>query len=186
MVNQRTYKMVAAALFAVVLASCAPDAATRPEPAQANAALVGGTIGTVTGVVTGTVDYVAPQLLACKVTKSYTASRVIGPSGGTIAVGPHTFIVPPGALGSNVTITASAPAGSQVIVNFQPEGLRFAAPAALTLSYRDCSLTQQLLLKVGYVSDQLKILSLVNSANNVFTRTVTGKIDHFSGYAIVF
>ena len=193
MFNPRTFaKLGSAFLFAVVV-SCAPDTPTQPAASRASASLVGdlggtvdGVVGTTGGAVGGVVAVVAPQLLVCPTSKSYSSTKTIGRYGGTINVGPHTFTVPAGALDSSVKITASAPAGDYVKVDFQPQGLRFAKSASLSLSYRECGLVEGLLLKVAYVSDQQKILELVGSSNSILNQTVTGKIDHFSGYAIAF
>jgi len=184
MLNLRTLAKLAPALLLGVAVSCSPDTPTQPAAPRASASLVDGLVGTVGGTVGGVAGSVAPQLLACPVSQSYTASRVIGPAGGVIKVGPHTFVVPAGALASNVTITATAPAGNYVVVDFKPQGLRFALPTALTLSYQNCGLVQGLLLGVAYVDDSRSILEFVTSSNNIFTRTITGKVDHFSGYAV--
>jgi len=193
MVKLRALMKLALSLFVVALASCAPDSPTQPAAPRPNASLVDGLIGTVDGVVGttggavgGVIAVVAPQLLVCPTSKSYSSTKTIGRYGGTINVGPHTFTVPAGALDSSVKITASAPAGDYVKVDFQPQGLRFAKSASLSLSYRECGLVEGLLLKVAYVSDQQKILELVGSSNSILNQTVTGKIDHFSGYAIAF
>jgi len=183
MLNPRTFAKLATALLLAVVASCSPDAPTQPAAPQANASLIDGVVGTTGGAVGGTIGTVAPQLLVCPTTKSYSSSKVIGSAGGAIKVGPHTFTVPAGALASNVKITATAPAGDFVNVEFQPQGLRFAKSAQLALSYRECGLAEGLLLRVAYVVDG-RILELVGSSNSVLTQTVTGKVDHFSGYAI--
>jgi hypothetical protein len=184
MVNLRTLAKLVCPMLVVVLASCSPDTPTQPQAPQASASLVDGLVGTVGGTVGSTVGSVAPKLLACPTTQSYTATQVIGPLGGVMKVGPHAFVVPPGALASDVKITATAPAGDYAVVDFQPQGLRFAKPTSLTLSYSNCGLVQGLLLRVAYVGDNRSILELVQSSNNVFSRTVSGRVDHFSGYAI--
>jgi len=74
-----------------------------------------------------------------------------------------------------------------VVVDFQPQGLRFAKSTTLSLSYRDCGLVQGLLLKTAYVDDNRGILEILSSSkNNALARTLTSKVDHFSGYAIAF
>ena len=125
-------------------------------------------------------------LLSCNVTTSYSASKTIGTGGGTLRVGPHTLVVPAGALASNVTITATAPRGRTVEVHFEPEGLRFSKPAPLTMRYSSCGLVNGLLLKVVYVDDdrQRRILEILPSLPNLLSRTVTAPLGHFSNYAL--
>ena len=192
MVNLRTLAKLVCPMLVAVLASCSPDAPTQPRAPQASASLVDGLTGTVDGVVGttggaigGVIGSVAPSLLVCPTANSYTSTKLIGPAGGVIRVGPHTFTVPTGALAASVKITATAPAGNYVNVEFQPEGLRFAKSAQLALSYRECGFVEGLLLRVAYV-DEGRILELVGSSNSILTQTVTGKVDHFSGYAIAF
>ena len=181
-------RKIASHCTAFVLAgalACAPDAPTQPP--TANLDLVGGVASGVTGVVSGTTEVLGSTvhgLLACKVTKSYSSSARIGSAGGMLRVGPHTLVVPRGALASSVTITANAPTGDNVTVHFEPEGLHFSKPSALTLSYSQCDVVNGLLLKVVYVDDDLNILETLLSVPNLFDRSVTGKVNHFSNYAL--
>ena len=70
-------------------------------------------------------------------------------------------------------------------VHFQPAGLQFRAPAALTMSYANCSLLGKLLPKrIAYTTDNLSILSYLLSLDNLFSKYVTGKLNHFSSYVI--
>ena len=106
-------------------------------------------------------------------------------AGGTLQVGPHLLWVPPGALDRNVTITATAPSSSTRSVEFSPEGLQFEESAWLTMSYSGCDLLGTLLPKrIAYTDDLLSILYYLLSFDSIWTRTVTGKVDHFSKYAV--
>lgn len=124
-------------------------------------------------------------LLKCNPMPAYTASQVIGPAGGVMRIGPHTFSVPAGALSSNVRISADAPHDNVNRVVFQPEGLTFATPASLTMSYSNCNLLGSLLPKhIAYINDDQNILYELLSVDNLLTQKVTGQVNHFSDYAI--
>ena len=124
-------------------------------------------------------------LLSCPVATTESAVATIGPEGGTLTVGPHSLRIPAGALESDVTISAEAPAGSVVSIVLQPEGLQFETPALLTLSYAECGALRALLLKrIAYTDDALTILSFIPSWDNLLARRVTGRLDHFSTYAV--
>ena len=159
---------------ALAVASCAEHTPTSPA-ARANAPeadLIGGLLQK-----TG--------LLSCRPMPAAYASQTIGTSGGVIHVGPHTFSVPAGALDHSVTITAYVPSDNYNRVEFGPSGLQFAVPASLTMSYANCNLLGYLLPKhIAYVDDDLNILYLLQSIDNIFTQQVTGKVDHFSEYAM--
>lgn len=166
------FAALGAASFA--LASCG-DSPASPTPlpiAQAqNASQDAG--GSLTG------------LVACTPLTADSVAQVIGPAGGTISVGPHSFTVPPGALDSAVTITAVAPSTANNVVVFQPTGLTFNTPATLTLSYANCGpLTHILPTRVAYVDNLLNILSYLPSISNGFSQSVSGQVQHFSDYAV--
>src|SRR6185503_1789162 len=112
-------------------------------------------------------------------------TKTIGIAGGTITVGPHRLVIPAGALSRSVTITAVAPSGNVNVIHFQPEGLQFAKPAVLTMSYANCGLLNKLLPKrIAYVDDRLNILEYLLSLDLLNFKTVTGTVQHFSGYAV--
>jgi hypothetical protein len=124
-------------------------------------------------------------LLACSPLPEARGSATIGPAGGFLRVGPHTLVVPRGALSAPVEITAVAPSGRVNHVEFQPHGLEFDRPAALTMSYANCNLLGSLLPKrIAYVDDRFNVLEFLLSLDNFWTKRVTGRVDHFSDYVL--
>jgi len=171
---KRARPVLAAVVLAVVsVLSCTEPTAPR-TPATPESSLVGSLLGSL-------------QLLSCSPLPYDSASQTIGPAGGVLHVGPHTLLVPAGALDSAVTITGVAPSGTVRLVRFQPEGLTFDRAASLTLSYSNCSLVSTLLPKrVVYTNDAMDIVEALLSLDNIFSRKVTGQVRHFSGYAVAF
>src|SRR5207253_7631351 len=98
----------------------------------------------------------------------------IGPLGGTSSAGPPWLAVPPGALLRPTAITMTAPTGQGVnAVKFKPVGLQFLAPAALNMSYANCSLLGILLPKrIAYTDDNLNIISYLLSLDNLLAKRV--------------
>lgn len=178
-------RITGAAALAATLVSCTDSPSAPPAP---NPSLLGGVVGTVTGTtttLTGSLGNLLNGLVACQVRETERGSATIGRYGGVVRVGPHTLHVPAGALDRDVTISAVAPAGDFVKVELQPEGLRFARPTALTLSYRDCGLLGNLRYTLVYLGDDDRtVLEILPSVANLLTRSVTGRLDHFSNYAI--
>jgi hypothetical protein len=172
--------------LALTLAACStdvgPSAPGAPDVTAAQPANdllgVGGTLSGVTGTVSNLLLY------RCPTDGFGSVTELVGPAGGTIKVGPHSLIIPAGALSGNVAITATAPAGQYVRVDFQPQGLRFRTAATLRLSYAHCEGLPPLLPKVAYVNDLLSILEVLPSLNDLANERVTAKVRHFSGYAI--
>ncbi|PYP60957.1 MAG: hypothetical protein DMD44_00545, partial [Gemmatimonadetes bacterium] len=127
----------------------------------------------------------ATGLLSCTPMPTASATRTVGSAGGVIRIGPHTLSIPAGALAAPVTITATAPSDNVNRVRLRPEGLVFRRSATLTMSYGNCNLLGRILPKrVAYTDDALNILSYVLSLDNLYSQYVTGRLNHFSNYAI--
>ena len=127
------------------------------------------------------------DLLPCRPAAYDSVVRTVGTSGGTIHAGANTLTIPPGALDSNTTITAVVPSDPFALIRFQPQGLTFARPARLTMSYAACPLAGLLTrLRVVYTNDAHSILEVEPSFLNPLAQTVTGRIGHFSGYAVAY
>lgn len=124
-------------------------------------------------------------LLSCSPLPEARSGATIGPAGGVLRIGPHTLIVPRGALRVPVEITAHAPSGRVNHVEFQPHGLEFERPAALTMSYANCDLLGSLVPKrIAYVDDRFNVLEFLLSLDNLWMKRVTGRVDHFSDYVL--
>lgn len=158
--------------FAVIAVSCADPTTPMPQQSWVNGDLIGG-LGQLTG------------LLKCTPLPYDSVTQTIGPAGGVMQVGPHTFTVPAGVLDTDVTITAVTPSDTINRIQFQPEGLVFNDYTTLRMSYANCNLLGSLAPKrIAYVAPDLSILEYLPSLDNIFTQTVRGKVQHFSEYAI--
>jgi len=127
----------------------------------------------------------ATGLVRCTPLAPDSVSQTIGPLGGALAVGPHRLFIPPGALDAPVEITAVVPADTVNRIRFEPQGLTFNRSASLTMSYANCgALTSLVPKQIAYTGDALTILELLPSVDILFARVVTGRLQHFSDYAI--
>jgi hypothetical protein len=144
-----------------------------PELQAPNPSLIGGLLS-------------ATGLLKCSDLPYASNTATIGSAGGVLNVGPHTLSIPAGALASPVTITGEIVTGRKVnAVHFEPDGLRFSRSASLTMSYANCNLLGSLAPKrIAYVSGGLDILYYLLSIDNLLAKKVTGRVDHFSDYAV--
>jgi hypothetical protein len=123
------------------------------------------------------------HLLSCSPQPYVSRTQVVGTNGGTINIGTHKLVIPAGALSREHTIRAEQVTYRVNSVRFSPEGLSFAKPARLTLSYANCS-PLLLLKRVVYTDELLRILELIPSLDNILAQTVSGNIRHFSRYAV--
>jgi hypothetical protein len=170
--------MKAVRLLAVLLAACLVVSSCGEPPASPavpapQADLIGALLQP-TGI------------LKCSDLPSDSDTETIGPAGGKLTAGPHTLVIPAGALDEPTKITMSVRTGSGVnAVHFEPEGLRFDRSAALTMSYANCDLLGKLLPKrIAYTSSAFDVISYLLSVDNLWTKRVTGRLDHFSDYAV--
>ena len=188
----RVTSVAVAALLVMFSVSCSSDSLPTGPSNQANQPQVDPLLGLpLEGILDGIGGATGSlgQLLICKPQQYAYDSKVIGPWGGMLRVGQHTFYVPPGALDSYVRITAEAPEGTSVSVRFKPEGLKFDSrhEPVLTLDYSNCGLVRNLLPKrVAYTDERLSILSILESFDNIFTQRVSARIEHFSRYAVAY
>jgi len=131
-----------------------------------------------------------------------SVSKVFGPKGDTLQVGPHILWIDALVLSDTVTITAVAPAGTVRWVRFQPSGLRFPPSAAdlangmtagalLYTNYKDCGVPTGDTPRIAQVSDSLAILGYLQTWSKVKRNSwsqaqqyVAGLLPHFSNYAI--
>jgi hypothetical protein len=125
--------------------------------------------------------------LRCAPLGGVTSRKVITPGvWDTLLVGPHRLIFQPGSLRSTTLITATGSADSTRSVTFGPEGLKFQAGRAprLQLSVQGCtSLTTR--MSIVYTDDNLLVLKEQKpSVVDLFAKTVSANISHFSRYAV--
>lgn len=124
-------------------------------------------------------------LLKCSPLPADSESQVIGPDGGTLTVGPHTLTVPPGALSAPTLITGVIQPDTVNAIRFSPQGLVFQQPTQLVMSYANCPVLGSLTPKrIAYTTDDLQILQIIPSLDNILNQTVTGQVSHFSQYAV--
>lgn len=173
MTSMKALRLLVVALIVYGCSERALPSAPPSTPPPPQASLIGDLLG-------------ATALLQCSELPAASATRTIGSAGGTIQVGPHTLTVPAGSLSAPVVITGEVLTGYGVnVVRFRPAGLQFQRAAYLTMSYANCNLLGLLLPKqVAYVGDDLSILSYLLSLDNLLASKVTGKVNHFSNYAV--
>jgi hypothetical protein len=209
--HQRTFKLAALAIGLAGFAtgcgdgpnpvgpdSVAPSSvATRPDTTMQASPLQLGpmTIGS-SSTTSGTQVTVLQRTVA--LSQDVTATRTIGLLGGVIALPSAglTFIVPPGAVLRNTSITVTAPAGKLVAYTFAPHGLKFLVPALATVDLRNTTAygdsTLLSALQAGYFTDDLSGAQLTGvvtvqdllSLQVQLGSTAVFDVPHFSGYLL--
>lgn len=123
------------------------------------------------------------SLLACEAQPYAVETGLIGGDGGQLMVGDHKLTILPGALSADVQIVMEQIEGTVNSVRLSPEGLHFAIPAILSLSYKNCPPVWHS-KRIVYTDESLTILEVMRSLDFNRASQVKGLIDHFSRYAV--
>ena len=190
---KRSHTWLALATLGFLMACGEPTAPATPVVKVATAApapnanLIGITTGITNGLfgITNGIGTLLGDLLPCNVTTEQWNTANIGPAGGRLNVGPHSLVIPRGALSKQTQITGHAVRGGKVSVEFSPSGLQFSAPATLTLSYGVCKAPGKP-VKVVYMKTDDKITETEPSQDYPKSKWVEGQIRHFSSYAVAY
>jgi hypothetical protein len=110
--------------------------------------------------------------------------QIIGPEGGKLVIGAHTYTVPSRALSKYYVITGEAHVGTAVAVQFAPEGLGFAKQTLLQLSYAECAFPSGATKQVAFTDSFWNIKEYEPSTDDVLNQILGGYVVHFSQYAV--
>jgi hypothetical protein len=188
--GKRRYARLSLVALGFLLACGEPTAPVAPvakptAPVVApNANLIGNVVNGLLNVTNGVTTLIG-DLLPCSVTTDQWNTASIGPNGGRLNVGPHSLVIPRGALSHQTQITAHAVRGNNVRVEFSPSGLQFSTPATLTLSYGVCS-PKSNAVQVVYLKDDQHVTETEPSKDYRSKKYVDATIRHFSSYAVAY
>ena len=192
----RLLSFLSAMVVGLALMSCSdqttpvePPRELSPEEVEAQQLLgtLVGLVETTTETLLTTTTGLLGSVLACPNYRHYETTQTVGPYGGYIQTGPASLYIPPGALDRYVRITATVPVDNRATyVQFEPHGLQFARPTALTMSYSNCGLLASKPKQIVYIDEDqsLQVLEALPSIDDWWRKKVTGKLDHFSSYAV--
>jgi hypothetical protein len=175
------------ALAALVLAACS-DASTSPDAAaprasqpQANAALASFSASTNSGL--------SPYLV-CPSTQTVSASKVIGPRGGILAVNGSAIAIPPGAVPHPTRFTFTIPASDIMQIEVHADGVEhyfFNRRVVITIDYSRCAsaVDQRGSLSAWYIDTPTQSpLSWMGGVDDRLGYRLFFSTDHLSGYAV--
>jgi hypothetical protein len=165
--------------------ACATDSTTAPPNTRSTGAAARST------VLDQAISVVALQRTT-PLEAAQSASARIGVLGGQLSLpgAGLTVVIPPFAVVTPVTMTVTAPAGSNVAYEFSPHGLSFLAPLVATQSLavteaRAGGSIDPLSLFVGYYPDSSHVTTvteLLDLQIDLTAQSSTALLWHFSGY----
>lgn len=166
----------AVAALAFALGACSADASlTGPEPVlQSSVAAV---------------QDAGPSLLVCPSLESRSASKRIGPEGGSLTVAGTKLLVPAGAVPTETNFVLTIPASRYLELDIAADGqehYEFAKPVTIRVNYAHCrSETAEVeALSAWHVDPSHRFLENMYGLDDKSGRKLTFETDHLSKYAI--
>jgi hypothetical protein len=117
----------------------------------------------------------------------YAEAVISGDQGGQLALFDVVLDIPPGALPVDTLYSIEIPDINVFCNKFGTEGLVFDAPLTVTMSYRgaDLSNINQSTIRIGWWDEDNGEWVDMECELDQANQTVTGKLHHFSAYALV-
>lgn len=177
----KTATGVVLALVASAIAACS-DTSTAPRAAQP---LPSAALTSVAASSSLSSDY-----LACPSTHTYSASKVIGPRGGIVAVNGSALAIPPGAVPVPTRFTLIVPASDIMQVEAHADGVEhyvFQRPVLITIDYSRCaqSVDQLPSFSAWYIDTATRSpLSWMGGVDDRLSHRLFFATGHLSGYAV--
>jgi hypothetical protein len=177
---RRTILAPVAFVAALAAAACTGDAPTAPVASGTSAVAQRGQGWFPGQRRTSAMTSGKSTPINCVPKTSSVGTARIGASGGTLYIGRHRLIVPPGALTKPVQISGTVPAGKPFEIDLQPHGLQFRKAAGLILDASNCTNVPTIV----YLIDQINVSPPIPAFYSNWWHTIACPIWHFSGYAI--
>jgi hypothetical protein len=181
--SSRTATGMALALAALAIAACS-DAPTDPSSAarmqQHSAALASVSAASSN----------SSQYLACPSSHTLSASKVIGPRGGILAVDGSALAIPPGAVPVPTRFTFIVPESDIMQIEAHADGVEhyvFQRPVLITIDYSRCAQSVESLpsFSAWYIDTGTRNpLSWMGGVDDRRSHRLFFSTEHLSGYAV--
>lgn len=131
-------------------------------------------------------------LVECPTNVTRSASAIVSPLGGQVAIDGTSISIPAGAVLSPTPITVTLPASKYMEVEItagESEHFLFLVPATVTIDYSRCTRSDidKQPLSVWYIDRLTKgLLEVLGGTDDKAARTVTFGTGHLSSYAIAY
>lgn len=178
------------ALALLAVAACSGDVTSPTQPANpvgsaGTASLLPKLLPDLLGA-----DTTGTALIECPSGVTQTVTSRIGPSGGVLAIGNTTVVIPLGAVLFPEDFTLTVPASRYAEIRVRTgtaEHYIFQLPVTMTVDYSRCAsptLDQQALTVWNIDPDTKALLAPMSSVDTKLTHTILFTTIHLSGYAV--
>ena len=161
--------MIAMALVALIGCSQSPTQPTTSEPRLLTRASAGSSGAAL-----------APVNL-------YTEAIIPSSLGGTLSLLDVVLTVPAGAVKNDTLFSISIPDDELFYNEFGTNGLLFAVPVTVTMSYRNADLSgiTESHIKLAWLDERTNAWKSMACVVDTVSKTVTGELYHFSAYGLI-
>jgi len=169
---RRSGKVVAAAAFLLIAASCGEPRATAPQTSSSRT------------------DGSSPSLIECPTNQTSSTSALVGLLGGSVQLGATGIRIPSGALTAPTLIQVTVPASRFMEIDVSAVGFTsflFQQPVTITIDYSRCNrndLNPQT-LQVWHIDPVThQLLENMGGVVDTVAEQITFTTGHLSGYAV--
>ena len=181
--SSKTATTAALAVAGLAVGACS-DASTSPSAAAPR------TTQYQASAVRASVSSSSDSYLACPSKQTFSATKIIGPRGGILAVNGSAMAVPPGAVPSPTRFTFTVPASDIMQIEVHAEGVDhylFQRPVMMTIDYSRCASAVDHLgaFSAWYIDTPTRnALSWMGGVDDRLSHRVFFATGHLSGYAV--
>ena len=117
----------------------------------------------------------------------YIENTISATAGGVLTLLDVELIVPPGAVPNDTVFSIGIPDDEVFFNEFGTDGLVFAVPVTVTMSYRDADLTgvDESTIRIAWLNEANGQFENVECELNRVAKTVTAQLTHFSAYGLI-
>jgi len=142
-------------------------------------------------------DTSQPQLLQRTVDKDfaaqmssadlYTEAVISSDEGGQLTLFDVILDIPAGAVENDTIFSINIPDINVFYNEFGTDGLVFAKPVTVTMSYRDANLSgiDETTIRIGWYNETTGSYNDIVCDIDCVNKVVTGEVNHFSAYALI-
>jgi hypothetical protein len=117
----------------------------------------------------------------------YAEAVISNATGGRLQLLDVTMDVPAGAVGNDTLFSIRIPDVNTFYNQFGTDGLVFATPVTVTMSYRDADLSgvNESSIRIAWFNPASGHYESMQCTVDKVAKTVTGQLNHFSAYALI-
>jgi hypothetical protein len=117
----------------------------------------------------------------------YIEQMISAKEGGQLALFDVVLDIPPGAVANDTLFSITIPDINLFFNDFGTDGLVFAEPVKVTMSYRDADMSEveETTIRIAWLNEETGEYDDMVCEVDFENKVVVGELDHFSAYALI-